>query len=132
METTKVEYDARVAAIHSLRVNIKSLAAEARIIRQETRRAGPAYRNALAEHRRGRLRSEARYAHLAQAFIRGRAHREVEVKTREPAWKTLSYAYLARKIERHWRAKAVPGGARTPDGTCAALCGEVKAWFGAE
>lgn len=91
------EYQARVAAIHTLRVNVKTLAAEARIIRQETERAGAVYRPHLTEHRRGRLRREARYAHLALAFLRGRPYRAVEAKCREP----VDEARLANKIQRH-------------------------------
>lgn len=75
--------DCRVAAIHQLRVNVKSLAAEARIIRQETQRAGAAYAHMLSEHRRGKLRTEARYAQLALAFLRGRSYRTVEPRTSE-------------------------------------------------
>ena len=80
METTMktYEYDWKVAAIHKLRVNIKSLAAEARIIRQESRRAGYPYSGILTEHRRGKLREEARYSHLALGYVRGRSYASME------------------------------------------------------
>ena len=65
-------YDAKVAAIHRLRVNVKSLSAEARIIRKEAKRADAMYEMDLTLHRRGRLRLESRVAHLALAFVRGR------------------------------------------------------------
>lgn len=82
METKTFTYDPKIAAIHKARVNVKSLAAEARMIRREERRAGPAYRLELAAHRRGRVREEARYAQLALAFIRGMAYRNVENKAK--------------------------------------------------
>ena len=77
-------YDARIAAIHKLRVNVKSLAAESRIIRREERRADPVYRQELAWHRRDCLRVHARYAQLALAFLRGRPYRQVEHKCHVP------------------------------------------------
>jgi len=76
----KYSHDPKVDAIHRLRVNVKSPAAEAAIIRREARRAGPPYACALDLHRRTRLREEARFAHLALAFVRGRPYRQVEVK----------------------------------------------------
>lgn len=91
-------FDPRIAAIHSIRVNVKSLAAEARIIRHETRRAGPAQRDALVMHRRGRLREESRYAHLALAFVRGRPYKSVEAKCGSPALQGRLYE----KVRRHW------------------------------
>lgn len=83
METKTYTYDWKVAAIHKLRVNIKSLAAEAKIIRREARRAGNFYSWQLTEHRRGRLRQEARITHLALAFVRGRAYRSVEQNSKD-------------------------------------------------
>ncbi len=93
---TKKEYafDFRVLAIHRLRVNVKSLAAEARIIRREESRCGIRYQFALREHRRGRVREEARYAQLALAFVRGRKYSQVEQKTS----KQLSADRLYKKI----------------------------------
>ena len=83
MKTEKPEYvfDEKVAAIHRVRVNVKSLAEEVRIIRKETERAGPVYRHALHLHRTGRLREEARYAQLTLAFLRGRSYQKVEQKS---------------------------------------------------
>jgi hypothetical protein len=85
----KYEFSTKVEAIHALRVNVKSLAAEARIIRQEDRRAGPGYREKLDYHRRGRLREESRYAQLALAFIRGRAYKTVEQPYEPPVRQKL-------------------------------------------
>jgi hypothetical protein len=99
METKKTEfaYDWKVAAIHKLRVNIKSLAAEARIIRKEAKRAGPRYRDALTGHRKGRLREEARMAHLALAFMRGRPYKSVEAKSKIPPKEMATK--LCKKVE---------------------------------
>jgi|GEM_PF-3115164 len=82
------------------RVNVKSLAAEAAIIREEAARhkLTGEHKESLHRHRRGRLRREARYAQLAYAFLRGRKYREVEQKVRygnEPNRITL-----AKKISR--------------------------------
>ena len=71
-------FDPKVLAIHRARVNVKSLAEEARIIRNEANRCGRAYHDALTLHRRGRLREEARIAQLALAFLRERPYRTVE------------------------------------------------------
>ncbi len=76
-------YNFKIAAIHRARVNIKSLATEARIIRHEEQRCGAVYRSGLRLHRIGRLREESRYANLAIAFLRGRKYRDVEQSTRE-------------------------------------------------
>lgn len=88
-------YDPKVAAIHRLRVNVKSLAAEAKIIRQEAWRCGMAYEYSLTLHRKGRLREEARYAHLALAYFRGRSYKSVEAKA-----KTMDADKLMDKIHR--------------------------------
>lgn len=81
--TKTYPYDSKVAAIHKLRINVKSLAAEAKIIRQEAKRCGMAYEYALTLHRKGRLREEARVAHLALAYARSRAYRSAEPNTKE-------------------------------------------------
>lgn len=70
--------------VHKLRVNVKSLAAEAKIIRDEIRRARtPEARAALHNHRMQRVRPEARLAHIALAFTRGVPYRMVETNARE-------------------------------------------------
>lgn len=96
MLTTEHKHEPKVAAVHKVRCNVKSLAAEARIIRHEEARCGSAYRAELAAHRRGRLRDEARYAHLALAYIRGRSYRTVEHKAEPPRAQRL-----AEKINRY-------------------------------
>lgn len=66
-------------AIHGLRVNVKSLAAEAKIIRKEIRRArSPEVKNGLHSHRMTRLKPESRMAHLALAYVRGVPYKSVE------------------------------------------------------
>ncbi len=96
MSTTTYAYDPKVAAIHALRVNVKSLAAEAKLIRHEERRAGYQYQTVLALHRRGRVREEARYAQLALAYIRGKKYRDVE----RGGTKNVNIARLLGKVQR--------------------------------
>jgi len=85
-----------------LKIKIKTLAAEARIIRKEERKALEAGRLALKrvadgrgatpsswystyaglhEHRRGIVRSTARLNNIAYGFLRGHAYSEIEQKT---------------------------------------------------
>jgi len=72
-------------AIHKLRVNVKSLAAEARFIRQEFRLTSDEdIRGELHCHRVHRLRDESRYAQLALACLRGVPYKRVENKTNDP------------------------------------------------
>jgi len=91
-----VTFDPVVLTIHRLRVNVKSLAAESRIIRQEERRCGPLYRSDLHGHRVGRLREESRLAQLALAFVRRRPYRSVEAI----GSKVVDPVTLANKINR--------------------------------
>jgi len=73
-----------------LRVKVKSLAAEAKIIRQEERRTHGALRDELAVHRRSVVRSEARHTHLAYGLIRGRTIEQMELKAaRPPDWERV-------------------------------------------
>lgn len=83
----------KVLAIHKLRCNVKSLAAEARLIRKEEQRASLIYSDALREHRIGVLRTEARYAQLALAFVRRQSYESVEATD-----KGVSVERLAKKI----------------------------------
>lgn len=63
-----------------LKVKIKSLADEAKIIRlEETRNKRHALE--LREHRIGIVRSEQRHTLIAYAFIRGRSYKSVEPKS---------------------------------------------------
>lgn len=65
-----------------LRVKIKSLAAEAKLIRQEERRTHGAIREELYVHRRFALRIEARAALRAHMLIRGKSIQEAEPNAR--------------------------------------------------
>lgn len=71
-----------------LKVKIKSLVAESRIIRQEERRQNCPYtRTDLLEHRRGVVRFHSRINNLAYGFIRGRSYRQMERSTHtSPDW----------------------------------------------
>jgi hypothetical protein len=91
-------FDTRIAAIHQMRVNIKSLAAEARIIRQEESRCGLAYREMLTLHRKMSLRHEARYAQLALAFLRKRAYKTVEKSCYVPVNPLELFQKIKRKL----------------------------------
>ena len=77
-----------------LKIKIKTLAAEARIIRCEERKLrgsdNELERSDLCEHRRGIVRRVARENHLAYGFIRGRAYRRLEFQCRtEPNWNAV-------------------------------------------
>lgn len=70
-----------------LKVKIKTLAAEARIIRREEQRAGDHVRPRLAQHRRTVVRQAMRETLLAYAFIRGRSYRSIEANPKTaPDW----------------------------------------------
>lgn len=71
-----------------LKVKLKSLAEEARIIRLETKRAKrESIRNGLYLHRIGVVRHEARHTHLAYGFLRGKEYRQIEPKAHTvPDW----------------------------------------------
>lgn len=90
----------RRQASHQLRVNVKSLAYEGRIIRHEMKRVQHAEIKAiLALHRQLRVRPEARIAHLALAFVRGRPYLSAESNAQtKPKAKDL-----IRKLERFMR-----------------------------
>ena len=72
-----------------LKVKIKALVAESRIIRQEERK-NPHARIELAEHRRGIVRQIARINNLAYGFIRGMEYRKMERNTHtKPDWRKV-------------------------------------------
>lgn len=83
--------------IKQLKVKIKSLAAEARIIRLETSRTKDIeLKNSLVIHRTGIVREEARYSQLAYAFLRGRSYASIEAKTD----KELDLVRVGKLVER--------------------------------
>lgn len=65
-----------------LKVKIKSLAAEAKIIRLEEERRKD-LQSLLAEHRRGIVRHEQRHTLLAYGFLRGTPYLAIEPKCHE-------------------------------------------------
>lgn len=77
--------------VHAVRVNVKSLAAEARIIRQEIRKARTTEaKNMLAVHKNIRVKPEARLAQLALAFFKEMPYKKVEQEAKNiPAVKEV-------------------------------------------
>jgi hypothetical protein len=72
-----------------LRIKLKSLAAEAKIIRLEEAR-NKRLRYELSMHRRGTVRIAARNTQLAYAFLRGRTYKSVEPTAKTPPnWKEV-------------------------------------------
>lgn len=74
-----------------LKVKIKSLAAEATIIRREERLAKTVEtRASLHQHRVGVVRYEARHSLLAYGYLRGRSYRQIEASCkRSPDWSSV-------------------------------------------
>lgn len=76
-----------------LRVKLKSLAAEARIIRREELRTHGALREELHRHRVDIVRKVARDTHVAYGLIRGRTYEQIEPKTNPdsaPDWDAVN------------------------------------------
>ena len=84
--------------IHRARVNIKSLAAEALIIKREISKVSgksPEYIKAnLQSHKAHKLKPEARLAHLALGFLKGMPKSKIETSA-----KPIDVAKLYRKIK---------------------------------
>lgn len=75
-----------------LKIKIKSLAAEARIIRQETKKypGDSPTRLSLYQHRTQDVRQESRSACLAYGFLRGRTYAQMEAWCYAgPDWKRI-------------------------------------------
>lgn len=92
-------HEHKVAVIHMLRVNVKSLAAEAKIIREEEKRCGFQYFESLHLHRTGQLRTESRVAQLALAYLRGRSYVSIQGPMDGRLVKTLAFK-IAQKLNR--------------------------------
>lgn len=85
-----------------LKVKIKSLAEEARIIRKEEKK-NKYFKEGLADHRKGVVRYEARHAILAYSFLRGRKYSEIENKCHTaPDWPR--FMELVKKYGYMWDA----------------------------
>jgi hypothetical protein len=82
------------AELKSLKVKVKSLAAEARIIRQEENKCGPkmdVVRGSLWNHRTHDVRREQRSSLIAYAFLRRKPYELAERNVkREPDWKRVA------------------------------------------
>jgi len=73
-----------------LRVKLKSLMEEARIIRKEERRTFGALRDELHLHRISAVRQAARESHLAYGFIRGMKLEQMEAISHvPPSWEAI-------------------------------------------
>jgi hypothetical protein len=69
----------------ALKIKIKSLAAEAKIIKKEEKKSRtPDQRSFLQTHRLDVVRWECRHTHLAYAYLRGRRYDQVESKAKKP------------------------------------------------
>lgn len=81
-----------------LKVKIKSLAAEAKIIKQETKRArSVSIKNGLYRHRIDVVRVEARHTQLAYGFLRGRAYHQIE----KNACQIPNWAKVRKMVEKY-------------------------------
>lgn len=88
MSTLKTEL-ARTDRRLFLKIKLKSLATESRIIRQHENRGGP-LTGELRFHRVGTVREETRLTLLAYGFLRGRSRWQIEAKAaKEPDWKRV-------------------------------------------
>ena len=76
-----------------LKIKLKSLAAEARIIRAQERKTKGKHndtRESLYLHRTKDVRGEARATHVAYGFLRGREYACIEPKSyTQPDWKRV-------------------------------------------
>lgn len=86
----------QIARKKHLKVKIKSLAAEAKIIRREEQKTQDnIVRGSLYSHRVGIVRDEARLSQLAYAFLRNRTYKSIEPKSK----KFISVSKLSRIIK---------------------------------
>jgi hypothetical protein len=87
--------------LRKLRINIKSLAAEARFNRLEKHRASHgSIKQQLDLHRTGPLRQEARVSQLAYAFLRDVPYRVVENSVRDNYSLEYVCKLVAKKLQR--------------------------------
>lgn len=81
--------------LFALKIKVKSLAAEAGIIRnQMSKLKGKNWSHLakpLQEYRRGSLRAEARDTHIAYGFLKGRSYFQIESTVKRPAdWENIA------------------------------------------
>ena len=99
MNTNEKWSKGRMFASEKLRVKVKSLAEESRIIRHRMSKVKDVDLKAdLQMHRRGIVRSEARHSQLAAACVRGRPYCEVENKVRND--NLPNFAKMKQMVER--------------------------------
>jgi hypothetical protein len=72
-----------------LKVKIKSLAEESRIIRNEERKSNGVLRNELHSHRVIVVRNAARHTHIAYGLIKGRRLDQIEKTDRRINWDSV-------------------------------------------
>lgn len=76
-----------------LKIKLKSLAEEARIIRKDERKVNGWKRDSLHRHRVVNVRREARDSYIAYGFLRGHKYRTIEPSTRAnrpgPNWRNV-------------------------------------------
>ncbi len=87
-----------------LKVKIKSLAAESRIIRKETKKASQkSIKDGLYLHRIWVVRTEARSTYLAYGFLRGREYNQIErIAHIEPDWKRVLQMVSKYCVHKPW------------------------------
>lgn len=107
----------RVSEINliKLKIKVKSLAEEAKIIRKEELRfRGTSYEQGmLTDHRRWDVRNECRATQLAIAFLKGKPYETVEVNRREEF--KLRYV-VAKRVNRIVRKYSTPSFERGLNG----------------
>lgn len=92
-----------------LKVKVKSLAAEARIIRREEMKARGDLRCELCHHRRGAVRLSSREAGIAYGYIRGLTLEQMERNANTPGWNALSDMAIDRIAKMVKKYGPVPG-----------------------
>lgn len=112
-----------------LKVKLKTLAAEARIIRREEQRThDPALREALYLHRILKVRRAARNTHLAYGYLRGRSYTQLEASCAEaPDWadvKRMVKQYGGLELDSTvWSSRPILVDKPTPAGKVHAMAG---------
>lgn len=101
-----------------LRIKLKSLVAEVRIIQREEKRMPTLLRMEMQAHRKTVIRNVSRHTHLALGFLRGRSYEQLErIHHSEPEWKkvedmlfrygAMNYTSTAQQaialLVKHWR-----------------------------
>lgn len=85
-----------------LRVKLKNLAQESKLIRREEQRARAGQlRDELALHRRGIVRTAARDTHLAYGFIKGRALIQMEHNCEHKDWSRPNWDAITKMVKRY-------------------------------